>query len=143
MENLNQIRIVDIKKIDSIEEKKVINFKDGHDIKNLVVKISRDLNSVMFANKNENFLLTKCENNEHYNQNTISWMKGKIIREIVHAGESNFLLICCKDYDRDLDVQSSLYENFKISIKRRIEPNTISILDAIQLDEDEEDGMGS
>ena len=53
------------------------------------------------------------------------------MREIVYAGEENFLFVCCKEYDRDLDVQSSWDEDYKISIIRRIEPNTIKIFHAL------------
>jgi len=63
------------------------------------------------------------------------------VREIVYAGEENFLFVCCKEYDRDLDVQSSWDEEYKISIIRRIEPNTIKIFHALQ-DEENHEGLG-
>ena len=62
-------------------------------------------------------------------QSRIGWLKNKLIRYIIHAGPSDFLLVCCKGYDRDLDVQSSCYPNFKINIKRQIEPNAIKVFD--------------
>ena len=62
-------------------------------------------------------------------QSRIAWLKNKEIRYILHSGPSDFLLVCCKDYDRDLDIQSSCYPNFKINIPRQIEPNSIKVFD--------------
>lgn len=63
------------------------------------------------------------------------------MQEIVNAGENQFIFICCKEYDRDLDIQCSWDENYKISIKRRIEPYSINVFHAIQENENHE-GLG-
>ena len=137
--------ILDIFAINSSSnKKKMIMFNEGKDLSNLRVKISRNFKNVIFTNKHESYLLSSSEDEEEetYSQSTMAWINKKLVREIIQAGDKDFLLVCCKEYDRDLDVQSSLYENFKISIKRRIEPNTIMVFDVIQKDEDEY-GIGS
>jgi hypothetical protein len=104
---------------------------------------------VIVANESENFLLKHSDNDMDgvdYDQTSLSWLKGKVIRRIIYAGPSHFFFVCCKHYDRDLDIQSSLLSTFKISIKRRISPNSISVLDALQfpvdgVDEDDGDDI--
>ena len=52
------------------------------------------------------------------------------MRAAVHDGD-NFYLVTSKDYDRDIDVLSSNDEKFNISVKRSIEPGTLSVYDSI------------
>ena len=66
----------------------------------------------MFGNKSENYILSESYDNQEEmgsTQNSMSWLNNKNIREIICSGPSDFLFICCKEYDRDLDVQSSKF----------------------------------
>ena len=60
----------------------------------------------------------------------------------MHAGSSEFIFICCTEYDRNLDIQSSMDQDFIINIERMIEPNSINVLDCYQLDANQE-GYGN
>jgi len=48
-------------------------------------------------------------------------MKDKNIAHIIQANEE-FMFVCHKDYDQDLDVESSHLEGFKIRIPMRVAP---------------------
>ena len=50
--------------------------------------------------------------------------------------------MCCKEYDRDLDIFCSFNDKFKVSIPRSIEPGIINVFDVFQEDIDDE-GYGS
>ena len=60
-------------------------------------------------------------------------------------GESFFLFISSKLYDHDIDIYCSWTKNFKMAIKRSIEPDSIQIYDAFMSadHQDDEDGLGS
>lgn len=71
----------------------------------------------------------------NYTIKSLQWLKGKVIRKIIHARANEFFFVCCKHYDQDLDIQSSLDEKWKMSIKRRISPGSIKVFDVALLDE--------
>ena len=62
----------------------------------------------------------------------------KIKRIIIH--EHDFYIICCKDYDKDLDILSTRKEwnrsgkCYKVSIDRQIEPDAIRAFDMVIID---------
>jgi hypothetical protein len=66
----------------------------------------------VLVNESENYLLTTLDEGQ-YNQNSLSWLTGKKVRKIVGTRHS-FLLICCSDYDDDLDIMSSTIQKFKL-----------------------------
>ena len=103
------------------------------------VKISEDFSQAVLVNKSENYLLSKGEDGL-FHQSSLGWLKGKIVRNITSSGP-HFFFVCCKDYDRDLDIMCSSQKEFKISIPRAIEPGIITALDVLQEDMDE-DGFG-
>ena len=107
------------------------------------VKISEDFSKVVVGNMKENYILSISvdENgnpkkdeagHQEYDQSNISCLKDKVIREILHAGPSDFIFICCSEYDQDLDIMCSMDEKFSIGINRRIEPDSICVLDCYQ-----------
>ena len=98
----------------------------------MAVKISSDFTNVVVANKGENYMLKSTKDRKgklSYEQTTIACLRNKIIRCIMHGGQSDFIFICCNEYDKDLDIRSSMDEDFDIGIDRRIEPNSIGVLD--------------
>lgn len=84
----------------------------------------------------ENFMLTKDEVGEGYTQRTIGWIKDKSVTFVV-AVKNDFIFICHKDYDQNLDIESSASENFKIMVDRNIEPGILKVLDVAQENLDE------
>ena len=65
-------------------------------------------------------------------QEELLFMKKKIMQSIL-CMKDHFLIVCCKDYDKDLDVYSTKWKTkerfYKLSIDRRIEPDCIRVFD--------------
>ena len=65
-------------------------------------------------------------------QEELLFMKKKIMLSIL-CMKDHFLIVCCKDYDKDLDVYSTKWQTkerfYKLSIDRRIEPDCIRVFD--------------
>jgi hypothetical protein len=59
----------------------------------------------------------------------------------VVAVKNDFIFICHKNYDQNLDIESSISEDFKIMIDRNIEPGILKVLDVAQENLDE-NGFG-
>lgn len=57
------------------------------------------------------------------------------------AVKNDFIFVCHKDYDQNLDIEASFSENFKIMVDRNIEPGILKVLDVAQENLDE-DGFG-
>jgi len=89
------------------------------EITNLSVKISTNFEAAVLVNESENYLLNKGTD-DMWHQHSMSWLKGKTVRKIAYGAESNFVFICCKDYDRDIDIMCSSNDKFKISVPRSI-----------------------
>ena len=54
------------------------------------------------------------------------------------------MIVCCKDFDKELEILSTVEswsnkheKNFRVSIKRQIEPNAIRAFDLMVVDNDE------
>ena len=99
------------------------------------IKISEDFTKTVLGSMEENYQLKineklNSDGTLDYVQSIILSLKNKVIRDILHAGTSDFIFICCSEFDQDLDVQSSMDEEFLLSIPRRIEPNCITVLDS-------------
>jgi len=109
------------------KERKITYFNE--DTTYLDVKISEDFESAVLVNQTENYIL--YFEDEEWHQNSLIWLNGKQIRSITSYKEQ-FLFVCCKEYDRDIDIMSSHLSDFKISIKRKIEPNTLRVFDFLQ-----------
>ena len=97
----------------------------------MVVKISEDFTKCVLGSMDENYMLSIAKKGG-YDQSRITNLKNKIMRYILHGGTSEFIFICCTEYDKDLDVQTSMDEDYILSVNRRIEPNCINVLDAYQ-----------
>jgi len=110
------------------------------DKNNAICKLSNDFMKAILSVGNENFILTKDEEGENFTQKTIGWIKDKRVTFVV-AVKNDFIFICHKDYDQNLDIESSASENFKIMVDRNIEPGILKVLDVAQ-DEIDEDGFG-
>ena len=106
------------------KERKITYFNE--DTTYLDVKISEDFKSAVLVNQKENYIL--FEEDDEWHQNSLIWLNGKQIRSIV-SYQDQFLFVCCKEYDRDIDIMSSHLSDFKVSIKRKIEPNTLRVFD--------------
>ena len=57
------------------------------------------------------------------------------------SANDDFIFICHKNYDQNLDIESSVSENFKIMVDRNIEPGILKVLDCVQ-ENINEDGFG-
>ena len=84
---------------------------------------------MVYFNGTENYILSEIENQDDadgrpsYQLNTLSWLAKKNIFYIIdvenHANKkSEFLFICGKDYDQDMDIMCSWAEEFKMRIPR-------------------------
>mmetsp|Transcript_16687 Transcript_16687/g.25726 ORF Transcript_16687/g.25726 Transcript_16687/m.25726 type:complete len:170 (+) Transcript_16687:1946-2455(+) len=71
----------------------------------------------------------------------MSWLRLKKVSHLFNQG-SEFFFICNDDYDHEIDIISSSYQDFKISIPKRIEPQCLAIFDAVQADINSE-GFGT
>jgi len=111
------------------------------DKRNAICKISNDFTKAILSVGNENFMLTKDEAGDEYTQKTIGWIKDKMVTFVI-AVKNDFIFICHKDYDQNLDIESSASEDFKIMIDRNIEPGILSVLDVAQ-DDIDESGFGT
>ena len=104
----------------------------------MTIKISEDFKKCVLGSMDENYMLCnkkKIDGGTEYVQSVIMNLKNKVIRDIMHAGESEFIFICCTEYDQDLDIQSSMDQDFCLSIQRRIEPECIVVLDCYQVND--------
>lgn len=72
----------------------------------LRVKISQNFETVMVCYENDNFLLSRKSLSERFSQEKMSLAKDKKIKKIVTHGK-DFYIVCCKDYDKELDIISS------------------------------------
>ena len=76
----------------------------------------------------------KVPGDQSYYQEELNLIKGKYVKHILTIGP-DFYIICCKDYDKDLDVYCTSKEwmnkhrHYKLSIDRRIEPNSMRVFD--------------
>mgnify|MGYP006952857321 FL=1 len=111
------------------------------DKRNAICKISNDFSKAILSVQNENFMLTKDEEGDEYTQKTIGWIKDKKVTFVI-AVKNDFIFICHKDYDQNLDIESSASEDFKIMIDRNIEPGILTVLDVAQ-DGIDESGFGN
>ena len=91
----------------------------------------------MLSYKNEHYLIKREQRSESgymYKQEIIHYLMKKKIRAIFTIG-SSFYFVCCKDYDKNLDVYSSnKYWSFgdihyKLGMDRAILPNSVRTFD--------------
>ena len=119
--------------------KRVITYLSQKSNERVKVKIAMDFKKVAMSYGNENYILT-IDDGGHQNQKIISWLKGKHISHIVPV-QNDFLFVCHKEFDKDLDIESSKREEFKIKINRQIEPGKLRVMDVGQMRLNEE-GFG-
>lgn len=67
-------------------------------------------------------------------------LEGKLIKKIIQAGHSEFIFVCCYDYDDQIDILSSNNEHFKLEIMRQVEPGFMNVHDLVQ-DNENTDGV--
>jgi hypothetical protein len=98
------------------------------------VQISEDFKKVVFCYGYLNYLCEEKYEGGGYHQQELNFIKGKYVQKIKPVG-SDFFIICCKNYDKDLDIYCTKPEwmnklrHYKLSIDRRIEPNSIRVFD--------------
>ena len=66
------------------------------------VKISEDFTKVVVGNMTENYMLKEVRDENGatiYEQSIINCLHNKVIRSILHGGTSDFIFICCNEYD--------------------------------------------
>ena len=90
----------------------------------------------MFVNGDEQFVITMFEYSDEINQKRLTQIGEKKIRYILKdKGNSNgnygYYIFACGDYDRYLHIFKSNDLDFRLSIKRNIQPGTITIFDAV------------
>ena len=119
---------------------KSIAFKDPtlrDRIQDVVVKISEDFSKVLLAYKSENIMIQrdKAAYGGYYEQRNLSYLTSKKIRKIATFG-CNFYFVCCKDYDKNLDILCSRSKwstkagkIYKLGLDRSILPNTVRTFD--------------
>lgn len=87
----------------------IINFKKEPS-ENRKISISHDSRQIVFTNENENFMLTKFneDGKEYTVQRYLSQINGYIISRITpYQNEAGFHFIGCKGYDNFIDIQTS------------------------------------
>ena len=107
------------RRINYINELEKLNF----------IKISRDFKTIIFANKNEIFLL---EIKKGFSiKREIALIYNETIRYVRHDNENHraFYVICCKHYSRYMRVLHTHRRNFEIKIECNTEPGMFNILD--------------
>ena len=70
--------------------------------KDMAVKISEDFSKVVVGNMSENYMLKQYIDEKgvvQFDQCNIDCLKDKVIRTILNAGTSEFIFICCNEYD--------------------------------------------
>lgn len=65
---------------------------------------------------------------EAWQQNSMTWLKGDQVRSICNYG-SDFMIICCLNYDNAIAIRATNNEKFELSIERGIEPGSFQIFD--------------
>jgi hypothetical protein len=60
-------------------------------------------------------------------------LKGKNVQQII-SSKDEFFFVCHDEFDYEVDILCSTFEDFKISIPRQIEPNSYHIMDSIMID---------
>jgi hypothetical protein len=124
--------------INKINFRRNIAFNDSDDVEKMKVKISEDFQKVVLTHKSENYILTRDrgdvpEDDDGYCQFMLTSLKGKNVQRII-SSKNEFFFVCHDEFDYEVDILSSTYEDFKISIPRQIEPESFHILDCIMLD---------
>jgi hypothetical protein len=93
-------------------------------IDDLVVCISDNFKKVIFSNGKEHYMLNGK------GQDNFPWIKDKFLRNVVNHGDE-FFLVCSKNYDRDVDILHSKNQDFNASLKRSIEPGSLTVYDSM------------
>lgn len=91
---------------------------------------------MLLAYKNENYVIRrdKASQSGHFEQRNLKYLTRKKIRYISTSG-CNFFFVCCKEYDKNLDVISSKSswstreKMYKIGLDRGILPNSVRTFD--------------
>jgi hypothetical protein len=105
------------------------------------VKISRDLNSVVFVSPEENFIYFK----DTEIQQSLTMLRGKEIKRIINDkdNKSHFYLIASKKYDSELSIFHTHKKNFLINIERIILPGQTDLFDFVLQDSQENNASKS
>ena len=77
-----------------------------------------------------------------FSQERMNFLNKKKIKKIINHVH-DFYIVCCKDYDKDLDILSTRNEwnnkaegkIYKVSIERQIEPDAIRAFDMVIIDQ--------
>ena len=136
----NCIHIIDIKDLENSESTVETNKKKFYYAKEseyLAVKISQDFSKAILVNQYENYILEQMRDEEDdgedqysgvWQQNSMTWLKGDQVRSICNYG-SDFMIICCLNYDNAIAIRATNNEKFELSIERGIEPGSFCIFD--------------
>lgn len=89
----------------------------------IMVRISDNLNKVLFTNGQEHYIL----NNGH--QDIIESIKEKFIRHVINY-KNSFYLVTSKDYDRDIDIIHAEHKDENYYFDRFIEPGLLQCYDS-------------
>ena len=108
--------------------------------KDIKIKISQNFEKVLMSVEKvekDIFLLSRNSLKERFTQERMLMVKDKTIKKIITHG-NDFYIVCCKDYDKDLEIISTkdswsnrIDKTFRISVKRLIEPNEIRAFDLL------------
>lgn len=141
--NKNKIHVFDIMKqectLNILGSKSLIFFDEGlkNNLDSVRIKISENFSKVMLSYKNEHYLIKRDEKVRSglvYKQEIIKYLMKKKIRAIFTT-MSSFYFVCCKDYDKNLDLYSSHKcwsmgdTHYKLGFDRAILPNSIRTFD--------------
>ena len=137
--NISNIRIFDIHG-GFPDKNRSINFKNNN-LVHLNICFSADATKIAFSNYEENYVLTlvKAEDDAIFEMMNIGAVDKKIIYSIKQHKDKEFLYVCSNHYDDDLQIVSSLTDDFKVEIHRGIEPNTLRAFDFCMILEEEEE----
>jgi hypothetical protein len=87
-------------------------------------KISQNFETIIACYENDNFLVSRNPMTGEFTQERMQLSNEKKIKKIITHG-NDFYIVCCKDYDKELDIISTRSnwsyvrdKQFKVSIRR-------------------------
>lgn len=96
---------------------------------NLILRISENLKTILFANGSESFILEEI-NGKYYQRNLLK-VPRRIIRYVEEDSSSSgaFFVLYSKEYDSHLHIMHTRKPDLNFKFKRYTEPRTLTIFD--------------
>ena len=117
---ITSVEVTDL--VDKFHKRFIISHSRQTPSDQLKVKISRDGKQAIFSNGIEHYI------HNGSSQSNFPWIKDKFLR-IAVPDEEGFFIACSKDYDRDIDILHSNFEEFSSSVDKALEPDLFQAYD--------------